>query len=144
MSFFCWGGTGLPVPKTSARGAYRARTKERRQHRLEIKLTATERKTVSSAAKRAGMAPGAYAAQTVLDAAEYRAISLPQMRREMLVALMQAATEVSQIGINLNEAVARLDAIGAPGPDLEPAARYCARVVRLVDEAAELVCRRLQ
>jgi hypothetical protein len=132
------------VPKTSARGAYRARTNEPRKHRVTVKLTATERDTVSGAAKRAGMATGAYAVQAVLDAAEYRAIPVPQMRQQMLVALMQAASQVSQIGTSLSPAVARLNDSGAPGRDLEPTARYCTRVVRLVDEAAELVRRRLQ
>jgi hypothetical protein len=98
---------------------------------------------VLSAAARAGMAPGAYAAQALLDAAEYRTVKLPQMRREMVLALMQAAAHVSRIGTILDQAVAELQASGTPGPDLEPAARHCARVLHLVDEAADLVRRRL-
>ena len=94
---------------------------------------------MSAAAARAGMAPGALAAQTLLDAAEYRAVTLPEMRRQMMVALMQSAAQVSRIGTNLDQAVASLKASGAPGPDLEAAARHCARVIGLVDEAAELV-----
>lgn len=97
-----------------------------------------------SAAARAGMAPGAYAAQALLDAAEYRAVRLPEMRRQMVVALMQSAAQVSLIGANLDHTVASLKASGVPGPDLEAAARQGARVIRLVDEAAELVRRRLR
>ena len=41
------------------------------------------------------------------------------------------------------DAVAKLNATGQPGPDLEPVAGYCARVARRVDEAAELVRRRM-
>jgi hypothetical protein len=89
------------------------------------------------------MAPGAYAAQALLDRAEHRTVNLPQLRREMVVALMQAAAHVSRIGTSLDEAVALLEASGTPGSELEPAVRHCARVLRAVDEAAELVRRRL-
>ncbi len=68
-----------------------------------------------SAAARAGIAPGAYAAQALLDAAEYRAVTLPEMRRQMM-ALMQSAAQVSRIGTNLDQAVASLKASGAPRP----------------------------
>jgi hypothetical protein len=89
------------------------------------------------------MAPGAYAAQALLAAAEYRTVNLPQLRREMVVALMQAAAHVSRIGTSLDQAVTQLGASGTPSSELQPAARQCARVVRAVDEAAELVRRRL-
>jgi hypothetical protein len=90
------------------------------------------------------MAPGAYAAQTLLDAAEYRVVTLPEMRRQMVVALMQSAAQVCRIGADLDQAVASLKASGVPGPDLEAAARQGARVICLVEEAAQLVRRRLQ
>jgi hypothetical protein len=132
------------VPSTSARGAYRARTGERREPRITVWLTPTEWATVSAAAARAGMAPGALAAQTLLDAAEYRVMTLPEMRRQMVVALMQAAAHVSRIDANLDQAVADLKASGVPGPDLEAAARQGAQVIRLVEEAAQLIRRRLR
>jgi hypothetical protein len=90
------------------------------------------------------MAPGAYAAQALLDTAEYRVVTLPEMRRQMVVALMQSAAQVSRIGADLDQALASLKASGVPGPDLEAAARQGARVIRLVEEAAQLVRRRLQ
>jgi hypothetical protein len=62
----------------------------------------------------------------------------------MVVALMQAAAHVTRIGASLDQAVAQFKASAAPGPDLEPAVRHCTRVVRAVDEAAELVRRRLR
>ena len=131
------------MPSTPARGAYRTRAAQRRQPRLHVWLTPTEWETVSAAAARAGMAPGAYAAQALLDRAEHRTVNLPQLRREMVVALMQAAAHVGRIGTSLDQAVALLEASGTPSPELEPAVRHCARVLRVVDEAAELVRRRL-
>ena len=132
------------MPSTSARGAYRARTGERREPRITLWLTPTEWATASAAAARAGMAPGAYAAQTLLDAAEYRVMTLSEMRRQMVVALMQSAAQVSRIGADLDQALASLKASGAPGPDLEAAARQGARAIRLVEEAAQLIHRRLR
>ena len=90
------------------------------------------------------MAPGAFAAQTLLDAAEYRVMTLSEMRRQMVVALMQAVAHVGRIDANLDQAAADLKASGVPGPDLEAAARQGARVIRLVEEAAQLIRRRLQ
>jgi hypothetical protein len=79
-----------------------------------------------------------------MDAAEHRAISVPKLQREMLAALLEVTEQVRLISADLSQAVARLDASGVPGPDLEPTARYCARVIRRVEEAAELVSRRLR
>jgi hypothetical protein len=44
---------------------------------------------------------------------------------------------VRQVGTNLNQAVARLNATGQRGNDLLPAAQFCVRVIRRLDEAAE-------
>lgn len=129
------------MPSTSARGACRPRAAERREPRLHVWLAAAEWDTVTVAATRAGMAPGAYAA--LLDVAGNRTVNLSRQRREMIVALMQAAAHVSRISTSLDQAVAQLKAAGTPSPELEPTARQCTRVLRAVDEAAELVRRRL-
>ena len=61
--------------------------------------------------------------------------------REALVELMAAAGLVRRVGTNLNQAVARLNATGQRGEDLLPAAQFCVRVIRRLDEAAEHVRR---
>ena len=132
------------MPSSSARGSYRTRTGEQRRPRIQLLLTSAEWDTASAAAARAGMAPGAYAAQALLDVAEYRTAHLPEMRRQMIVAMMQAAAQVSRIGTILDPAAAQLEATSAHGPDLDPAAHDWARVLRLLDEACELVRRRLR
>ncbi len=48
---------------------------------------------------------------------------------------------VRRVGTNLNQAVARLNATGQRGEDLLPAAQFCVRVIRRLDEAAEHVRR---
>src|SRR5258708_2139216 len=40
-------------------------------------------------------------------------------------------------GTNLNQAVGKLNATGQAGEDLLPAAQFCARVIRRLDETAE-------
>jgi hypothetical protein len=61
--------------------------------------------------------------------------------RVALAELMAAAGLVRRVGTNLNQAVARLNATGERGEDLVPAAEFCARVIRRLDEAAEQVRR---
>ena len=62
---------------------------------------------------------------------------------DALVELMTAAGLVRRAGTNLNQAVARLNATGQRGEDLLPAAQFCARVIRHLDETAEQLRRSL-
>jgi hypothetical protein len=115
-----------------------------RPHSVSVKLSDAEKATLQAAAERAGMGLRAYLAQAGMDAAELRAAPVSAVHREALRELMRLAGLTRRIGVNFNQAVARLNATGEPGPDLEPAAAYCMRVVRQVDEAATLVRRRLR
>ena len=54
---------------------------------------------------------------------------------------MAAPGLVRRIGTNLNQAVAKLNATGQPSADLLPAAEFCVRVIRRLDEAAAQVRR---
>ena len=56
---------------------------------------------------------------------------------------MAAAGLVRRVGTNLNQAVVRLNATGQRGDDLIPAAQFCLRVTRRLDEAAEQVHRNI-
>jgi len=48
---------------------------------------------------------------------------------------------VRRIGVNLNQAVARLNATDQRCEDLTPAAQMCSRVIQRLDDAAEQVRR---
>ncbi len=89
------------------------------------------------AAARSGLARGAFAAEVTLAAARGMQSRAGSPVREALVELMAAAGLVRRVGTNLNQAVARLNATGQRGDDLLPAARFCVRVIRRLDEAAE-------
>jgi uncharacterized protein (DUF1778 family) len=122
---------------------YRTRGGERRDQRFELKLSAAERAVLAAAANRAGLTLAAYIVQAGLDVAEHRTAPVGAVQREMLAELIRIAGMVNRAGANLRQAVSQLSPDGAPGPDLEPAAGYCMRVVRQVDEAAERLRRRL-
>ena len=57
--------------------------------------------------------------------------------REALVELIAAAGLVRRAGTNLNQAVAKLNATRQRGEDLLPAAQFCQRGVRRLDETAD-------
>ena len=61
----------------------------------------------------------------------------------MLIRLIELADLVGRIGADFSQAAARFSSTGAADPDLIPIAGYCMRVVRHIDEAAELIRRRL-
>ncbi len=123
-------------------GRRRTRGQERREP-ITVKLSAAEKAALSDAAERAGMALAAYVCEAAMDAAEHRAVPVPKMQRELLAELLRVAGLVRRAGTNLNQAVARMNATGEPGPDLGPSAAYCTRVLDHVDQAAEVIKRRL-
>ena len=89
------------------------------------------------------MARGAFAAEVTLAAARGVQARAASPLREALGELMAAAGLVRRIGTNLNQAVAKLNATGQRGEDLLPAAQFCVRVIRRLDEAAEQVRRNI-
>jgi hypothetical protein len=108
---------------------------------VQFSLTQAEFDEISLAASRSGLARGAFAAEVTLAAARDVQSRAASPLREALAELMAAAGLVRRIGTNLNQAVARLNATGQRGEDLLPAAEFCVRVIRRLDEAAEQVRR---
>jgi hypothetical protein len=104
---------------------------------VQFSLTEEEFEEVSASAAQSGMARGAFAAEATLAAARGVSAGAWSPLRESLVELMSAAGLVRRVGTNLNQAVARLNATGRRGDDLLPAAQFCVRVIRRLDEAAE-------
>ena len=121
----------------------RSREAARRGKRVEFTLTDGEFADLDSAAGLAGLSRGAYAAQAALAVARGGGSRAGVPLREALVELMTAAGLVRRVGTNLNQAVARLNATGQRGDDLLPAAQFCMRVIRRLDEAAEHVRRNI-
>ena len=120
-------------------GTVRRRTRQEvpRPRVVQFSLTEEEFDEVSQAAERLELARGAFAAEAVLAAARGGQPSALSPLREALTEVMTAAGLVRRAGTNLNQAVARLNATGQRGADLLPAAEFCGRVIRRLDEAAE-------
>jgi hypothetical protein len=120
-------------------GARRPRQQPGRRYRVHFSLTEHELAAVEEAAARAGLARGAYAAQVVLDAADGTGGGPLTPQRQALRELVRASGLAHRIGVNLNQAVARLNATGQRSGDLLPYARECLRRVQRLDAAAEQV-----
>ena len=127
-----------------AQGARRSRHGGRRLHRVEFALTEEEFEVLELAAGRAGLARGAYAAEAALAAARGTATSADTPLREALAELIRASGLVRRIGVNLNQAVARLNATGQRSGDLLPYAAESLRRAERLDAVAEDVRKALR
>jgi hypothetical protein len=124
-------------PMTQDTVRRRSRQAVPRPHLVQFRLTDQEFGEVSQAADRLELARGAFAAEAVLAAARGRQPPALSPLREALTEVIAAAGLVRRAGTNLNQAVAKLNATGQRGADLLPAAEFCGRVIRRLDEAAE-------
>jgi len=96
------------------------------------------------AADRAGLAKGAFAAQATLTIARSGTTPSDSPLREALGEFIRAAGLVRRIGVNLNQAVAKLNATGQRSGDLLPYAVESMRRAQLLDQAAEEVRKRIR
>ncbi len=95
---------------------------------------------LEAAAARAGLARGAFAAEAALAAARGTiTVAADDGLRDVLAELIRAAGLVRRIGINLNQAVARLNATGQGSGDLVPYAAESLRRAERLDAVAERV-----
>jgi len=107
-------------------------------------LTEQEYEELDTAAAQAGLARGAYAAIATLAAARGLMNPADSPLRQALTELIRAAGLVRRIGVNLNQAVAKLNATGQRSADLLPYAVESMRRAERLDAAAENVRRRLR
>jgi len=120
-------------------GSRRPRQSGSRQRKVEIRLTNDEFELVEEAARRSGRARGAYAADVTLAAARGGSPATSAALREALGELIRASGLVRRIGVNLNQAVAKLNATGQRSGDLLPYARESLRRAERLDAAADEV-----
>jgi hypothetical protein len=122
----------------------RARKPAKRCWRVEFSLTDEEFGDLNAAATRAGLARGAYAAEAALSVARGVTCAADNPFREALGEFIRAAGLVRRIGVNLNQAVAKLNATGQRSGDLLPYAAACLRRAERLDAAAEEIRRSLR
>ena len=130
----------------AARPRLRRRSREitGRVRSVRFGLTDEEYGELDTAAAQAGMAKGAYAAMATLAAARGLMNPADSPFRQALTELIRAAGLVRRIGVNLNQAVAKLNATGQCSADLLAYAAESKRRAERLDAAAENVRRRLR
>ncbi len=128
-----------PVNIADGQGGRRPRQAAGRHRKVELCLTDEEFGVLEEAAKRSGRARGAYAAEAALAAARGVPVAGSAALTEALAELVRASGLVRRIGVNLNQAVARLNATGQRSGDLVPYARESLRRADMLTAAAEEV-----
>jgi hypothetical protein len=126
-----------PAGGNEAQGGRRPRKGPRRPHRVEFTLTDDELAVLEDAARRSGRSRGAYAAEAALAAAHGRPSAGGAALTDALQELVRATGLVRRIGVNLNQAIARLNATGQRSGDLLPYARESMRRAEMLTTAAE-------
>ena len=126
-----------PACDNEAQGGRRPRNGTRRSNRVEFTLTDDELAVLEDAARRSGRSRGAYAAEATIAAAHGRHAAGNAALTEALQELIRASGLVRRIGVNLNQAVARLNATGQRSGDLLPYARESLRRAEMLTTAAE-------
>jgi hypothetical protein len=116
----------------------------KRRRTVRFDLSDEEFGELADAADRAGLARGAFAAQAALLAARKGSVVGDSALREALGEFVRAAGLVRRIGVNLNQAVAKLNATGQRSGDLLPYAAESVRRGRFLDQAAEEVRRSIR
>ena len=136
--------TGSGEARRRGQGSRRARQRPGRSFRVHFSLTEQEFAALEDAAGRAGLARGAFAAQVVLAHVTGDATGPEAPNREALRELVRAAGLIRRIGVNLNQAVTKLNATGQRSGDLLWYARESLRLAGHLDEAAEEVRKALR
>ncbi len=121
----------------------RTRNQGRRGRTVRFAMSDQEYAEVSAAARQAGLARGAYAAEATLAIARGVAATPDAPLADAVHALDRAALAVRRIGVNLNQAVAKLNATGQWSGDLLPYAQESARRAARLEAAGEDLRKRL-
>jgi hypothetical protein len=116
-----------------------SRPRRPRRRTVRFALTEAELTDLESAAARAGLARGAFAAEAALAVAQGTIAAPDDGLRDALAELVRAAGLVRRIGINLNQAVAKLNATGQRSGDLVPYAAESIRRSQRQDTLADQV-----
>ena len=124
-------------PAAGSRSRRRPRQHDMRPRSVRLPLTEEEFAELEQAAGRAGLAKAAYAAEAALAAARGEAAEPDGLFQDALAEVIRAAGLVRRIGVNLNQAVAKLNATGQLPGELVPCARVCMRRAEHLDAVAE-------
>lgn len=132
----------LPVAETARRRRSRSRENVHCK-RVAISVDPGEHGELEAAAAQAGLTISAYVADAALRSARAAAVPLDLPLRDALADLIRATVQVQKVGVNLNQAVAKLNTTGRLPGDLLPYASLAARTLTRLDEVAARVSKHL-
>lgn len=115
----------------------RPRQAVRRARTIRFDVSEAEHAEVASAAGRAGLTYGAFAAEATLAAARGTMLTPDALLREVMSRFDRATGQVRRIGINLNQAVRALNQTGQRSGELLPYAAQNARSVARLEVIGE-------
>jgi hypothetical protein len=100
-------------------GDRRSPSAEKLTYVMSFRLSGSQRNAARAAAKRAGMAVGAWVGELVADAAEHRALPVGWLQREVVQELILLRREFTLAVDSLNQIALALSSEGAISSDLE-------------------------
>jgi hypothetical protein len=142
------------APMETAAGSKEPRGRDRthlqpgRPHRVNARFTAAEFAEIEAAAAGAGMTPTGFLAEAGLAAARGTPPASLHPNREAIAQLQaelfDARVALGRIGINLNQAVAALNATGGAPVWLDRVVHLCERRIAALDEVVTRLRRALR
>ena len=92
---------------------------------MSFRLSGSQRNAARAAAKRAGMAVGAWMGELVVDAAEHRALPIGWLKREVVQELIGLRREFTMAVASLNQIALAISSDSAISSDLETVTAAC-------------------
>lgn len=122
------------TPSAPRRRARRRGRDVPRPHRVNLALSDDEHAAIKAAAALAGMTPGAWASDAAAAVARGEIVPIPTGEKDTLGAFMEAQNQVRAIGVNLNQAVRKLN-MEEEAPELPRILGMVERAMERLDEA---------
>ena len=116
---------------------------EKLTHVMSFRLSDRQRNAARAAAKRAGMAVGAWVGDLVVDATEHRALPIGWLQREVVQELIGLRREFTLAIASLNQIALALSSEDAISGDLETVIARLRDLILRAERVTEAVRRRM-
>ncbi|MFF4291011.1 plasmid mobilization relaxosome protein MobC [Streptomyces sp. NPDC001633] len=133
----------LSEPQQPSRRRRARRSDAPRTERLNLRLNASELRSIQLAAERANLSPAAYVAGRAVAVARGEISPLPADEQDRAKEVRDSRTAVKRIGTNINQIATVMNAEGlVPPPQLEAAAEAARRAIERLDDATIVLMER--
>ncbi|NAE18029.1 hypothetical protein [Enterococcus hirae] len=132
------------MTETTPRLRRRVRIDERRDEVLKVRLAAAELEALKVTAAEHGLTTAGWVASTAVAVARNQLAPLPASTADVLRELVEARTQLRRYATLLNQAVAKLNALGERDESLAVIAGRCETAMDAIGGAVERIGRRGQ